>query len=105
VCAAIDVIACTNGPGCREGSADSFDFPQFMFVDFEKQQIHGTDETGINIVSPIRNSDITEQQIILQGTENHRGWSATIDKTNGKMIVTSSGSGVSFMVFGACTTR
>ena len=105
VCAAVDVIACTNGPGCREGSANSFDFPQFMFVDFKKQQIHGTDETGINIVSPIRNSEITEQQIILQGTENHRAWSATIDKTNGQMTVTSSGAGVSFMVFGACTTR
>lgn len=53
-----------------------------MFIDFKKQQIHTTDETGINVVSPIRNSEITEQQIILQGTENHRGWSATIDKAN-----------------------
>jgi len=105
VCAAVDVIACTNGPGCREGSAKSFDLPQFMFVDFKKQQVHATDETGIDVVSPIRNFEITEQQIILQGTENHRGWSATIDKTNGEMTVTSSGPGVSFMVFGACTSR
>jgi len=105
VCAAVDVIACANGPGCREGSANSFDLPQFMFVDFKKQQIHATDETGLNVVSPIKNSEITEQQIILQGTENHRGWSATIDKANGKMTVVSSGQGVSFMVFGACTTR
>jgi len=105
VCAAVDVIACANNPGCREGSANSFDLPQFMFVDFEKQQIHATDETGLNVVSPIKNSEITEQQIILQGTENHRGWSATIDKVNGKMTVVSSGPGVSFMVFGACTNR
>ena len=105
VCAAIDVIACANGPGCREGSANSFEFPQFMFVDFKKQQIHATDETGINIVSPIKNSEITEQQIIMQGIENHRGWIATVDKANGNLTVTSSGAGVSFMVFGACTTR
>jgi len=105
VCAAVDVIACTNGPGCREGSANSFELPQFMFVDFKKQQIHATDETGLDVVSPIRNSEITEQRIILQGTENHRGWSASIDKANGKMTVTSSGPDVSFMVFGACTTR
>ena len=105
VCAAVDVIACANGPGCREGSANHFDLPQFMFVDFKKQQIHATDETGNNVVSPIKNSETTEQQIILQGTENHRGWSATIDKANGQMTVTSSGPGVSFMVFGACTTR
>jgi hypothetical protein len=105
VCAVIDVIACANEPGCSEGSASKFEFPQFMFVDFKKQQIHATDETGINIVSPIKNSEITEQQIILQGTENHRGWSATIDKANGKMTVASLGAGVSFMVFGACTSR
>jgi len=24
VCAAVDVIGCTNGPGCREGSANEF---------------------------------------------------------------------------------
>ncbi len=105
VCAAVHVIGCTNGPGCREGSANDFDLPQFMFVDFKKQEIHATDETGINVVSEIKSSEITEQQIILQGIENHRGWSATIHRGNGELTVASSGSGVSFMVFGACTTR
>jgi hypothetical protein len=105
VCAAVDVIGCTNGPGCREGSANEFGLPQFLFVDFKKQQIHATDETGLDVVSEIKSSEITEQQIILQGIENHRGWSVTIDKGNGELTVASSGSGVSFMVFGACTSR
>ena len=105
VCAAVDVIGCTNGPGCREGTAHSFGLPQFMFVDFNKQEIHATDESGINVVSIIKSSEITEQQIILQGIENHRGWSVTIHRGNGKLTVASSGSGVSFMVFGACTAR
>ena len=105
VCAAVDVIGCTNGPGCREGSANDFDLPQFMFIDFNKQQIHATDETGINVVSHIKSSEITEQQIILQGIENHRGWTVTVHRGNGEMTVASSGSGVSFMVFGACTVR
>jgi hypothetical protein len=105
VCAAVDVIGCTNGPGCREGTANSFGLPQFMFVDFEKQEVHATDELGINVVSHIKSSEMTEQQIILQGIENHRGWSVTIHRGNGEMTVASSGSGVSFMVFGACTAR
>jgi hypothetical protein len=105
VCTAVDVIGCTNGPGCREGTANSFGLPQFMFVDFEKQEIHATDELGINVVSHIKSSEMTEQQIILQGIENHRGWSVTIHRGNGEMTVASSGSGVSFMVFGACTAR
>jgi len=105
VCAAVHVIGCTNGPGCREGTAKSFDLPQFMFVDFKKQEIHATDETGINVVSHIKSSEMTEHQIILQGIENHRGWSATIHRGNGELTVASSGAGVSFMVFGACTAR
>ena len=105
VCAAVDVIGCENGPGCMEGTASGFGMPQFMFVDFKKQEVNATDESGIDIVSKIRSSEITEQQIILQGIENHRGWIATIDKTNGNMAVSSAGSGVSFMIFGACTTR
>lgn len=105
VCAAIDVIGCTNGPGCSEGTANSFKIPQFMFVDFKNQEVHATDESGINVVSKIKSSEITEQQIILQGIENNRGWSVSIDKVNGKLSVSSTGSGVSFMIFGACTTR
>jgi hypothetical protein len=105
VCAAVDVIGCTNGPGCREGTANSFGLPQFMFIDFKKQEIHAADESGINFVSHIKSSEMTEQQIILQGIENHRGWSVTIHRGNGEMTVASSGSGVSFMVFGACTAR
>jgi hypothetical protein len=105
VCAAVDVIGCTNGPGCREGSANDFELPQFMFVDFKKQEIHAIDETGLDVVSEIKSSEITEQQIILQGIENHRGWNVTIHRGNGELTVASSGSGVSFMVFGACTTR
>ena len=105
VCAAVDVIGCTNGPGCREGSANEFGIPQFMFINFQKQQVHATDETGLDVVSEIKSSEITEQQIILQGIENHRGWSITINKASGELTVASSGSGVSFMVFGACTNR
>ncbi len=103
VCAAIDVVGCVNGPGCLEGQARSFELPEFMFVDFEKKQIRATDESGHQEVSPIKNSEQTGKQIVLQGIENHRGWSAAIDRQSGRMIVTSTGPDVSFMVFGACT--
>jgi len=103
VCAAIDVVGCVNGPGCMEGQASTFELPQFMFVDFEKKLIRATGESGHNEVSPIKNFEQTEKQVILQGVENNRGWSAAIDRQTGKMTVTSAGSDVSFMIFGACT--
>ena len=88
VCAAIDVVGCENGPGCLEGQARDFELPQFMFVDFQQKLVHATDESGKKKVSPIKNLDQTEKQIILQGVENHRGWSAAIDRQTGRMTVT-----------------
>ena len=103
VCAAIDVVGCVDGSGCVEGQARTFELPGFMFVDFVKKLIRATKESGQKEVSPIKNFEQTEKQVILQGVENHRGWSAAIDRQTGRMTVTSAGSDVSFMIFGACT--
>jgi len=103
VCAAIDVVGCVNGPGCLEGQARTFELPEFMFVDFEKKLVRATDESGHKEVSPIKNFEQTDTQMILQGVENERGWNAAIDRQTGRMTVTSAGPDVSFMIFGACT--
>jgi len=103
VCAAIDVVGCTDGPTCMQGQAHVFELPSFMFVDFENKLIRATDESGHKEVSPIKNFEQTEKQMILQGVENHRGWSAAIDRQTGRISVTLAGPDVSFMVFGACT--
>jgi hypothetical protein len=103
ICAAIDVVGCANGPGCLEGQARTFELPQFMFVDFDNNVIRPTAESGYKETSVIRSFDQTEKQLILQGVENHRGWTATIDRQNGDLSVTLAGSDVSFIVFGACT--
>jgi hypothetical protein len=103
VCAAIDVVGCMNGPGCMEGQARTFELPELMFVDFENNLVRATDESGHKQVSPIKNFEQTEKQMILQGVENHRGWSAAIDRQTGRISVTLAGPDVSFMIFGACT--
>jgi hypothetical protein len=105
VCAAIDVVGCANRSGCVEGQAQDFELPEFMLVDFEKKLIRATDESGHKEVSPIKNFEKTEKQMILQGVENqhHRGWSAAIDRQTGRITLSSGGPDVSFMIFGACT--
>jgi len=103
ICAAIDVVGCENGPGCIEGQARFFDLPEFMFVDFGQKLVRATKESGHKQVSPIKNFEKTESQLILQGIENHRGWSVAIDRQTGRMSVTLAGPDLSFMIFGACT--
>ena len=105
ICAAIDVVGCENRSGCLEGQAQDFELPDFLFVDIEKKQIRATDEAGYKEVSPIKNFEQTEKQMILQGVEKQQlgGWTATINLQTGRVILSSAGPDVSFMVFGVCT--
>lgn len=103
VCAAIDVVACIDGPVCLQGQARTFDLPEFLAIDFKQNVVRATQESGHKEVSPIKNIEQTGTQMILQGVENGHGWSMSIDQTTGRITTTVSGEEVSFMVFGACT--
>lgn len=103
VCAAVDVVGCTDGPVCMQGQSKQFDLPAFMFIDFQNKVIRATGESGHKEVSPIKNMEKTDGQMILQGVENQRGWSAAIDRKTGAVTVTSAGPDISFMIFGNCT--
>lgn len=104
VCAAVNVVACAEGPDCVQGLAKNFELPEFMFVDFGAKVVRATGESPHkNVRSPIKNKETTKNQLVLQGVENGHGWSMSIDRTRGTMVATLSGELVSFMIFGACT--
>jgi len=104
VCASINVVACTEGT-CMQGKAQTFDMPIFMFIDVKRKVVHATDESDEEVTSPIKNYEVTENAIILQGFENHRGWTAGIDRKTGGLTLSSTGADVSFTIFGNCTER
>ncbi len=104
ICSSIHTVGCTDGPMCMQGTAATFELPQFMFIDFKKKVVRATDDDGGKETSPIMNMDKTDRQLVLQGIENHRGWTAAIDRASGKLAISVSGADVSFMIFGACTT-
>lgn len=103
VCAAPDAVACTSSPGCLEGRAKSFDLPELVIVDMEKKVIRASEQSGIEEVSPIKNSEESGNHLIIQGVENGRGWGISVDRENGAMTATVSGDGISFILFGTCT--
>ena len=103
VCAAIDVVACTEGTVCLQGQARTFDLPEFLAIDFKQKVVRATEEGGHKQVSPIKSVEQTGTQMILQGVENGHGWSMSIDRKTGRITTTVSGEEVGFMVFGACT--
>lgn len=104
VCAVVDVVGCTETGKCVEGTAGSFDLPQFMIMDSEKKSIRAAYEAGQkDFSSPVKNMERSGDHLILQGIENGRGWDIAINTKTGKMSAAGVGDAVSFLVFGACT--
>jgi hypothetical protein len=66
--------------------------------------VRAKDDTGKKKVSPIKNLEKTDKQLIIPGVENDHGWSGTIDRQSGNVNFAAVGPEASFMLFGACTT-
>lgn len=104
ICAALDVVACNEDKGCIEGNARAFDLPAFLLFDFKQKQVRASETGGHEEFSPFEAVEVTDTQVILQGVENHHGWSANINRETGRVSVASIGPEVSYMIFGVCTT-
>ena len=104
ICATQDVMACVEDARCVRGSAKTFDVPAFMFIDFDRKRLRGVDEDGSEVVSSVKGSDVTEKAVIMQGFENHTGWTVAIDKSDGTFTLNLTSADLNFMMMGACTT-
>jgi hypothetical protein len=104
VCAATDVVACADGPGCAEARASVFELPDFMYVDFKNKRVFARSADAQNQVeSPVRNLDVSEEALIIQGVENHQGWTLWVDRNSGRMTTSVSGGEANYVIFGVCT--
>ena len=103
ICSTVNVTACTAEGLCLQGQAHTFDMPAFMIIDVKKKLVRTTGEDDPNLSSPINAKEITEQSVILQGFENHRGWTMAIDRKDVSLNLSSTGPEVNFMITGNCT--
>ena len=87
--------------GCVKGTADSFDLPQFVKIDFQNKTISEVGESSQGRKSEIKNLQQINNTSIIQGIENGRSWSLVISD-EGKMSAAVSESDFGFIVFGAC---
>lgn len=103
-CEASDVVACAEGM-CMQGPPGSFDLPHYMLIDVSDRVIRGVDNDGGQVSSPVLNTDVTDNAVILQGIENHRGWTLGIDRNDGTLTLSSTGADVNFIISGNCSER
>ena len=104
ICANSQVVACVDGK-CMEGPPQTFDLMTFIFIDVSRKIVHGVDEDGNEAESPIRNVDVTENSVILQGMENHQGWTIGIDRNDKSLNMSLTGPDIAFIVAGNCIER
>jgi hypothetical protein len=98
LCASVEALDCDPGVTCERGIPEIMGAPQFLRIDFAKNEIAGPVRT-----TKIRSMEKDDDQIVLQGYEIGLGWTLAIDRITGNMRITFAGSGASFIIFGACT--
>ena len=104
VCATLDVVACVDGEACVQGRASTFDLPEFVILDTQKKVIRAAYESGHKGTSPIKTIERSGEHLILQGIEKSRGWNIAVNTKSGDMSGALAGEGVSFLIFGNCTS-
>jgi hypothetical protein len=90
---------------------DTVSLPKKFIIDFEGKLIRPSKDSLIRRISKIERVVHIENKLILQGVEeglenvnDGLAWSMTISKKTGKVVLSASGDGVGYVVFGTCTT-
>ena len=100
ICATVEAISCGRGATCDKSLAEDIGAPQFIRIDFGKKEAIGPKRT-----SPIRQMDMDDSQITLQGFELGMGWTMAIDRSTGNIVTTLVRSDEAYILFGTCTTQ
>jgi hypothetical protein len=100
LCAVTAILECAAASGqCEPHIADDATAPAIIKFDVAGQTV----TTGAARKSPLSSVKHIDGQLILQGSENGRGWSATIDEETGRMAVAIVDNDYTFSLFGTCT--
>jgi hypothetical protein len=102
LCSVINAAEYSLEEGCVEGTADSFDLPQFVRLDFKNNIISEVGESTQKRTSKIVNLKRIDTKLIMQGIENGRSWSVLVEEKTGKLSATVLDEGIGFVVLGYC---
>ena len=89
---------------------DIVGLPRKFFIDIEEKTMLPSMDSMVRRISKIKHVEHIENKIILQGVEegvenvdDGLAWSMAISKKTGKVVLSASGDGVAYVVFGSCT--
>ena len=93
-----------------DADPDTVGLPRNFLIDFEKKIVRPSKDSVVRRTSKIKHIEHIENKLMLQGIEegvenvdDGLAWSIAISKQTGKVILSASGDGVAYVVFGTCT--
>ena len=105
LCVPTDATQCEGAGDCDRVAVEEINLPRFINVEFKKKRLRGTMLGGEEQTTAIQNIQNPGARTILQGAENGRGWSMTIDHVTGDMSAAIVGDDIGFILFGVCTAQ
>ena len=88
---------------------DTVGLPKKFLIDFKAKVIRPSQDSLVRRTIPIHRVAFVENKTVLQGidegvegVEDGLAWSLTISKKNGSAVLSASGNGVAYVVFGEC---
>jgi hypothetical protein len=101
ICAVTTIMECDAGQCDRYAPPDTpAGAPAFVKFDLAAKSV----TASFGRKSTVNTTMHLNGRLVLQGGENGRGWSATIDEDNGVMSAAVVDEDHTFSLFGACTT-
>jgi hypothetical protein len=98
ICSVIDTNDCALGTSCIHGIAEDVNLPQFVKIDFAGRQISARGRSA-----PIQSTSHSNGMLVIQGAQDRRSFSLTVEENTGAFVAAIAGDGEGFVVFGACT--
>jgi hypothetical protein len=101
-CTPTEAAQCDLAAQCEPVSFEEAEIPPAIRVDFAGKQIASPDGAR---TSPIRSVDVEETVLIVQGSQNGRGWSLVVERPTGQMSASVSEAEGSFVLAGTCAAE
>ena len=102
LCAFTEVLECSPLLGCERVLPAQVGLPDFIRVDPAGGRV-SAGEAGDARQTTVRFKEEVEGLTILGGSENGRGWSATLSADGRRLTAAIAEGAGSFVLFGACT--
>ena len=94
----------------NDADPDTVGLPRNFLIDFKEKMVRPSKDSLVRKTSKIKRVEHIENKLILQGVEDGvenvedgLAWSIAISKKTGKVVLSASGDGVAYVVFGTCT--